>query len=233
MSQGVALYSLGKYTPTKDIFEELYNDPNATINRAGLINNLSIIYEQLGQKNKYIHYLLDAFHEANEENDYDTKLTILRNLYYYYLDIGDHKTALSYLERARNIAMAENDEQQIAIFNAIIGTYYWKIDHDLKKGLEQFRMATSVFNPEMDFNDFLKSHQEMAKLLVELDSLEQAEEILSYTANIASKGQIKKDLLDPILVSWKLHSIKMINQPKIYKAPSHYILLNILDLKNL
>ena len=124
------------------------------LNRAGLINNLSITYERLGQKNKYIQYMLDAFHETDEESEYTLRMTILRNLYYYYLDLRDHKTALSYLERARNIAMAENDEQQIAALNAIMGTYYWKIDNDLKKGLNQFRMATSIFNPEINLMTF-------------------------------------------------------------------------------
>jgi CHAT domain-containing protein/tetratricopeptide (TPR) repeat protein len=196
MSQGIALYSLGIYTAAKDIFEELYHDPNATVNRAGLINNLSITYERLGQKNKYIQYLLDAFDKSSEKNDYDTKLIILNNLYYYYLNIRDHKTALSYLDLAKEIAKRANDLQQIATLNAIMGTYYWKIDNDLKKGLNQFRMATSIFNPEINFNDFLKSHQEMAKLLVELDSLEQAEEILSYTANIASKRSNKNGFIE-------------------------------------
>ncbi len=194
--QGIALYKLGKYTAAKDIFEELYNDPKVNINRAGIINNLSITYERLGQKNKYIQYLLAAFHEADEESDYKLRMTILRNLYYYYLDMGDHKSALSYLELAKDIAKKVKDIQQIATLNAITGTYYWKIDNDLEKGLNQFRVATSIFNPEINFNDFLKSHQQMAKLLVELDSLEQAEEILSYTANIASKRSNKKGFIE-------------------------------------
>jgi CHAT domain-containing protein/tetratricopeptide (TPR) repeat protein len=196
MAQGVALYALGKYSTAKDIFEDLYDNSHTKINRAKIINNLSASYERLGEKNKFIRYLLDAFKEANEENDYKFGMTILGNLYYHYLDIGDHKSALSYLELSKDIAIKINDIQQVGRFYAIRGTYYWKIDNDLERGLEQFRMATSIFNPEVDFNNFLRSHQEMVKILIELDSLKQAEEILTYTANIASKRSNKNAFIE-------------------------------------
>ncbi len=229
MSQGVSLYSLGKFSEARDIFEDLFYDPNANVNRARLYNNLSISYNRLGEKNKYIRYLLDALEEADDETEYDLQMIILSNLYYYYLGIGDHGTALAYLERARTIASNFNDEYQLAIINAITGNYYWKTENDTDKALEQFRLASTQFNPESNFDDYFRSNQIMSNIYIELDSLDKAKDILSIVSNTASQNSNGNAFIESTM---GLLNISLIEQD-LSMAEEYLEIINLYSLDDL
>lgn len=66
MQQSANLYNIGKYIDAKEILEGLYNDPNSSIPNSQLYNNLSLCYKQLGQKNKYTSFLLEAIQELEK-----------------------------------------------------------------------------------------------------------------------------------------------------------------------
>lgn len=188
LDQGISLYSLGKFSDARDIFETLYYDPTSEISKAQINNNLSIAYEKLGEKNKYIRYLLDALELAENESDHFNTLTILSNLYFYYSRIGDHNSALSYLDRARTIAVEKNDIYQIASIHAITGMHYWKTDNDTEKALEQFLLASTEFNPESSFEDYVRSNHIISDIYIELDSLYKAREVLTLIREVASQN---------------------------------------------
>lgn len=229
MAQGVALFLLGKYVEAKDVLEKLYYDQTANVNRADLINNLSISYGRLGDKNKFIRYLLDAYEEAEKESDYEQRLTILYNLYYHYLGIGDHVTALSYLERAGEFAIQYDDEYQIALINAITGMYYWKTENDVNKGIAQFNLAITQFNPDANFDDFLRSHQTLANMYVEVDSLERAEELLMHTADIASGNSNRNAFIESNIGLLEI----ALNKNDISSASNYQRVIDLYSLSNL
>ncbi len=188
VDQGVNLYSLGKFAEARDILEKLYYDPTTNVDKATLYNNLSISYQKLGEKNKYIRYLLDALEEVENNDNYSANLTILSNLYFYYSSIGDYSSALGYLESAREIATSNNDTYQIATINAITGMYYWKNENDIEKALFQLQLASKEFNPETNFFDYFRSQFSISDIYIEMDSLEQAKKVLQSISELASNS---------------------------------------------
>lgn len=163
---GVNLYSLGKFEDAKEVFEEIYFDSSTSINKTQLFNNLSICYYKLGEKNKYINLQLDALEEANEGASYKEKLIILRNLFIYYTSIKDSKTALSYLNRAEQIALENNDSYELAVIHAFSGTFYWENFKDADNALNELSLAQKEFDPTKDFVDFVNVLKEEAEILV-------------------------------------------------------------------
>jgi len=188
LAQATNLFSLGKFNEAKIIFEELNNDAFSTVNKAQLLNNLSISYQKLGEKNKYLTYLLDALQEAENDTNYANILTVLNNLYFYYSSIGDNNTALNYLDKARDIATANNDIYQIASINAITGIFYWQVENDVQKALKQLRIASREFNPETDFFDYSRSQHSISEIYIELDSLSRARKVLQVLQNLAAQN---------------------------------------------
>lgn len=185
-TQGVNLYSLGKYQKAKIIFEQLDADTTTKISRAEIFNNLSICYSRLGEKNKYISYLLDALKVAEEQNLYNNRLTILSNLFYYYTDIGNKSIALEYLELAENLALKNNNSYQLANIYAIKATFFWKSENHPNKALIEFNKAISVFNPSRDFFDFANVLKNIADIYVATDSLDKAKEVLIELREISA-----------------------------------------------
>ncbi|MBO6792614.1 MAG: CHAT domain-containing protein [Balneolaceae bacterium] len=177
-TEAVNLLSLGKFNDAKIIFEELKNQGDAQVSSAQLFNNLSICYFRLGEKNKYINYLLEAYDEAEAKEDYSVKLTILSNLFFYYTSIGDKNTALEYLDLAEQLAIENNDQYQIARIQAFTGIFYWQTENDASRALKELEIASQVFNPVQDFFDYSRTKKSIAQIYIELDSLNMARESL-------------------------------------------------------
>ncbi len=171
--KGVNLYSLGKFSEAKDVFESIYNDENSTIEKAQLFNNLSICYLKLGEKNKYLTYQINALEEAKNAS-YTNRLIILRNLFVYYTSIKDSETALDYLKRAEKIAVENNDSYELAAIHAFSGTFFWDIYKDADRALEELSTAQKEFDPSTDYFDFVNALKEEAEILVSINRLSEA-----------------------------------------------------------
>lgn len=178
-TKGVNLYSLGKFKEAKAIFEDIYYDPNSSIEKYQLFNNLSICYLKLGEKNKYLNYQLDALNEIDGESNYKEQLIILRNLFIYYTNIKDSKTALLYLDQAEKIAIKNDDTYELALIHAFSGTFYWNIYKDSEKALAELRYARSEFDEATNYINIADVIKEEAEILVAIDSLESAKQIFN------------------------------------------------------
>lgn len=202
--QATNLFSLGKFNEAKILFEQLYNDPTAQVDRATLFNNLSLCYFRLGQKNRYVSYLLEALDEATSSNSYSNNLTILRNLFFYYSSIGDQSTALEYLELAKQIARNNNDKYQLAVLRAFTGIYYWKTENDIVGALSELNEATKDFDPNSDFFDFFRIQISISEIYLELDSLSRAKEILTNLSELAAKNSLQNEYLEATIGSLEI-----------------------------
>ncbi|MCR9133327.1 MAG: CHAT domain-containing protein [bacterium] len=207
-TQGVNLLSLGKFNEAKNIFEELNSKPNPNVSSAELFNNLSVCYLRLGEKNKYISYLLEAYETASSRDDHFVKLTILSNLFFYYSSIGDKKTALEYLDLAEQIAIESNDSYQIASIRAFTGVFYWQSENDAQKALKEMKVASEVFDPTTDFFDFSRTKKVISQIYIELDSLNRAEDILINLKDLSAENSNTNAYLESLIGLLELSLIK-------------------------
>lgn len=216
-TQGVNLLSLGKFNEAKIIFEALKSQTDAQVSSAQLFNNLSICYFRLGEKNKYINYLLEAYDEADANEDYRVKLTILSNLFFYYTGIGDKNTAYEYLELAEQLATENDDSYQIARIQAFSGIFYWQTENDANKALAELEIASQVFNPAQDFFDYSRAKKSIAQIYIELDSLNMAsksllelKEVSTINSNTIAYLESLIGLLEIALLKNDLHEAEII-----------------------
>jgi CHAT domain-containing protein len=182
---GTNLYSLGKFQEAKEIFESFLNDPNSTINKSDLFNQISICYFKLGEKNKYINYQLNALEEAKKDTQYVRELTILNNLSFYYTQIRDSETALKYLDLAEEVAIRNKDDYQLGNIHRFSGSFYWEIYRDATTALTELDSAQQYFDPNIDYDDYTGSLETEAEILISLDSLDRANEIYVELKDLA------------------------------------------------
>lgn len=228
-TQGVNLLSLGKFNEAKIIFEQLNAQPNPQVSSAELFNNLSVCYLRLGEKNKYINYLLEAFEKANSKDDYKVKLTILSNLFFYYSSIGDKNTALEYLALAEELAIESNDNYQIASIRAFTGIFYWQSENDAHRALEELRVASQVFDPTADFFDYSKTKKSISQIYIELDSLDNAKDILFSLKDLSSANANTNVYLESLIGLLEISLLKEDN----YEADNLLEEINLYPKTNL
>ncbi|MCG8373387.1 MAG: CHAT domain-containing protein, partial [Balneolales bacterium] len=197
--QGLYLYRLGKYEQAKNIFEEFYADSTTTIDKALILNDLSVSYYYLGENNKYLQLLLNALSEAEEAENYDIKLTILNNLFNYYTTIGDENSALNYLKIAEEAAIELGDSYQMATIHAFRGVFLWKTKRNPSAALSEFELAIAEFNPESDFFDYIRALKIIGNIYIESDSLEKAKSIFEKVIEESSKRATQGEFISGLV----------------------------------
>ncbi|MEP0007032.1 MAG: CHAT domain-containing protein [Balneola sp.] len=192
VQQSANLYNIGKYNDAKEILEGLYNDPNSSIPNSQLYNNLSLCYKQLGQKNKYTSFLLEAIQELEKNQTqnsayYTLKLGLYRNLFVYYNSIGDSANAISYINLAKDLAEQQADKNELSAIYIYLGDYYWKNFKNTTKTLRQYSKAESLLENIDDYERKLDLLKNKSSLFVEIDSLEAAMSSILQIRTLASQ----------------------------------------------
>lgn len=177
--EGINLYSLGKFQEAKEIFEEIYYDSTSTIGEAELFNNLSICYLQLGEKNKYVNYLLEALSISDEGDKYKIKLTILKNLVDYYSSINDYNSSFQYLQEAEKIAITNDDYFELAAIHSFTGLFYWETEQNAELALAELNRAKNNFDIDNHYYSYVTSVKDISEIYTSVDSLDRAEEVLN------------------------------------------------------
>jgi CHAT domain-containing protein len=233
-SQGVNLLSLGKFNEAKIIFEALKSQEDAQVSSAQLFNNLSICYFRLGEKNKYINYLLEAYDEADANEDYRVKLTILSNLFFYYTGIGDKYTAYEYLELAEQLATENGDSYQIARIQAFSGIFYWQTENDANKALAELENASQVFDPAQDFFDYSRTKKSIAQIYIELDSLNMASNSLLELKEVSTINSNTIAYLESLIGLLEIALLKNdLNEAEIIFTEIRFYSLSELEFKSI
>lgn len=235
LQQGANLYNLGKFEESKNILEELYNDPNSTIPNSQLYNNLSLCYKQLGQKNEYTQFLLRAVQEAESEENpgsdfYKVKLGLFKNLFVYYNSIGDSSSAIPYIRKAQHIANLNNDQFELGSIHFYLGEYYLEDFNNYKKALEQFNIANSLFSSSKNYlsNKLLLSKK--IELLIEIDSLQEAQKTIQEVKNIASESSDTPQYLEALIFEGNI-AVKQNNLDKIQSVIDEIKMYSLEDLE--
>lgn len=189
-TKAVNLYSLGKFSEAKDIYEGFNNDPNSTVEKTILFNNLSICYLKLGEKNKFLPYQFNALKEAEQDTVYRRKLVIYKNLFLYYVSTGDANSAIEYLSYAENIARDNNDQKEIAGIHSSKARLYWETSQDANRALEELKIAEAELNPEDYYFNYIRDLIFQSEIYIRTDSLKKANSVLKRVQEL---GKNKSD----------------------------------------
>ncbi|RNC79926.1 MAG: CHAT domain-containing protein [Balneola sp.] len=169
-----SLYSLGKFDEARVEYEKLYNDPNSSISKSELFNNLSLCYRKLGQKNKYLNMQFDALIQAQQDSVYKHELIIIQNLFSYYTEIKDVQTAISYLNQAEKIASDNHDRYELAMLHFFSGSFYWDFFSDAKKALQELQLAQTELDSVNHFSDYVRVLKQEAEILASIKQWDKA-----------------------------------------------------------
>ncbi len=209
LQQSANLYDLGKYEEARKILEELYNDPNSYVLRSELYNNLSLCYQKLGQKNKYTEFLLQAIQEAeNNQNPppdfYIVKLGLYRNLFVYYNSIGDLNSALPFIDKAKRLAEQNKNYRELGSIYYYLGNYYWENFENADKALAEYSKAEQRFVNVDNYRRKMLLLASKASLLIDIDSLQQAESVVKQMKKAASSNTDAPRYIKSLIYSGKI-----------------------------
>ena len=199
----ISFHSLGKFQEAKEIYETLNQRNSSEVTKYVIYSNLGVSYERLGEKNKYISYQLNALSELEREVDpidYKTaKLTILRNLFLYYLSIGDHQTALTYLETAEQTALDFNDTFEVAMIHVTAADYFWEVENDPKKALSELKTALQGIDINQNYSRYYSTVLKQADIYISIDSLDKAEVKLGELRDLALSKSDSPSYLEALI----------------------------------
>ncbi|HCD52611.1 MAG TPA: hypothetical protein DEQ34_09200 [Balneolaceae bacterium] len=196
---GASLYQLGKFEESKKVYEDLVTNNSVSKINIELLNNLSISYLKLGQKNKYVSLMLEALNTATKENAYKNKLTILRNLFYYYLSISDYSTALRYLDEAESIALENSDNAELSAIHIIYATYYWDVENDLDKALDELDAIKNSTLLSDDYFDRLSFLKKRIEIFIDSENYSKAEHELLEFKKITSENSDNRNYFEALI----------------------------------
>lgn len=189
--QGIYLYNIGKIQEAVDNYEAILAEAdknNIAVNRTALYNNLGISYWKLGRFDKYLDLQFKALESTKNDNNYSYQLDFYQNLYVYYRSINNEKSALSYLNQARNLADKYGDKSSLSGINLSLGTFYRDFKQDVSTSQKYFSEAEKFVDPENDFILYISILFEKAKLWEQNNKLDQA--LITYnTISALSKGK--------------------------------------------
>lgn len=225
--QGSYLFSLGKYEEAKRIFEELYEINEDPVNNAVLFNNIGINYLKLGHSNKYIQLQLKAL--DFEIGEYQYLLNIYRNLFIYYTSIKDINSALSYIDKAKSVAIEHSDTTELALIDSYLGSFYWETYKDDTKALHHFEEARKVLNPDTDYDYYVDLLTETGTIYTRIDSFKTALSTFTKLKNLAKQRSDTPNYIDG-LVNELIVKLKMGYTDEVRKGIKE---LSIYSLDNL
>lgn len=196
---GAYLFSLGKYQESKNIYEELYNNSETFEDQYALFTNLGVNYLKLGQANKYISFQLRALDQKDKIENYRSLLKIYRNLFIYYDSIKDENAALSYIEKAKQLASENSDAIELALIDSYLGTFYWSTHKDHKKALTYLDSAKEFLSPENEYSRYVNLLLEKGTILYEIDSLNTAQSIFTQIQELTLSKSDTPNYIDALV----------------------------------
>lgn len=146
---GASLYEIGKIEESKQIYERIKAQADTSgdpISRARINNNLAINYWKSGDFDQYLDLQFKALNEAEQENDYNLRLDILKNLFVHYRINKDFNSAKYYLEQANELAMREQDNHDMAQLSYYEGQLYRDLESDYEQAIASFNHALDLIS---------------------------------------------------------------------------------------
>src|SRR5699024_5654829 len=174
---GVYLYSIGKLHKAKEVYTQVLKEANAkdiSINRSSLYNNLGITYLKLGDYDQYLDLQFQALETAQEQENLQHQLDIYINLFVYYQRSKNRKNALSYLEKAKEIALSLDSNSDLGKVYTFFGFFHKRFTKDYEKAHRYYQKAQAALDPKNDSRQFIYLLNEQAKAYEQQHNFDQA-----------------------------------------------------------
>jgi CHAT domain-containing protein/Tfp pilus assembly protein PilF len=164
---GRAYQDLGEWQKALDHYQRALKAIRAELNRtgtsggnltsaAGALNNISLIYQSLGDRQQAIEYSIEALQYVRQLDDKVTLAGLLTNLGYLYAQDNKRDKALQHLNEALTASRAtDNKQSEIAALN-VLAILYLKSDTK-QKGLEYANQALNLARKIGDRNQELSA----------------------------------------------------------------------------
>jgi CHAT domain-containing protein/Flp pilus assembly protein TadD len=147
--EGMKLYQQGTAESLRAAiakFEEAARLYSMAGNRGGeaiTINNVGMIYSNLGEQKKALGYFKQALSLMRSANNYDGEATVLSNIGKAYNDLGEKQTALRYFNQALSLSKSTGAFRREAIILNYIGLIFSTLGEQ-KKALNFYKDALLI-----------------------------------------------------------------------------------------
>ncbi len=178
MDYANVMFRIGNVNSAYEQYEEVYaeidhlEDPRY---RAALFNNLAVSYLNAGQFDRYVQFQLNAYEIAQNENNYEQQISILRNLFIFYRRQDDTDLALNYLNRALELSQLFDMPTETASILISMGVYSRNVEDRLREALGYFYDAKELSSAHNNFRHQYNSFIELAETYLLLQDYSQSE----------------------------------------------------------
>jgi CHAT domain-containing protein len=203
MNYAMILFRIGNFAEALKEFEDLYsNFEYVTYQdyKAAIFNNLAIIYLNTGRFNQYLDFQLNALRIAEEDNNYNQQIAILRNLYIFHQRQNETELAFNYLERALQLAYEKNITEELAPLLISLGIYNRTVEDHPVRGLDFFYEALRHADMYSNYRQIFNSYYEIAISYLMLEDFATAEKYIRDNIKLSqsrndNRGYIQSNIL--------------------------------------
>lgn len=177
MNQATYLYDIGKTNKAKLLFKDILGEADSlkvNVPKTIIYNNLALAHYKSGEYDQYVNLQQKALQRAKKKKNYSHQIELYNNLYVYARKSNNKKGAKSYLEEARELAEAKNNEADLAKVYTSLGAFYRKFKRNFKLSSSYFSKAEQILNAQNNTFDYLELLNEQSESYEEQKKFEQA-----------------------------------------------------------
>ena len=182
---------------------EIYREIGNQAGMAKSLNNLGIVYSDLGQYETAIDYFKDSLVIQEEIDNQGGMAKSLNNLGIVYNNLGQYKTAIEYHQKSLNIKQEIGDKEGIADSLNNLGAVYLN--------LGQYEQAIEYFKDSLVIQEEIDNQGGMANSLLNLgiiyDDLGQYEQAIEYFKDSLA---IVQDIGNPVDIASSLNNLGIV-----------------------
>lgn len=196
MDYALTLFRIGDVSASMIEFEEVYSQGIQNLDpryRPALFNNLAVSYLNTGQFDRYVQFQLEAFEIAQEEENFDQQLSILRNLYVFYRRQNETSLALNYLNQALEISQQYNLPDETAGVLLSLGVYKRETENNPKEALDHFYNALEISQQSESYQRHFNSFIELGETYHKLDNPTESEKFFQSAIEISSSREDQRN----------------------------------------
>lgn len=188
MDYAFTQFRIGNVNAALNEYQDIYSNIELLTDRryrAALFNNLAISYLNSGRFDQYVDFQLNAFHIAQDEDNYGQQIMILRNLYIFYRRQNESELAFNYLEQTLQIAKEKELSNDISTILLSLGIYKRSIENNLNHSLVPFYEALNYAKSYSNYQQIFNSYYEIAQTYLLLKDFEAAEKYIGHIINMS------------------------------------------------
>lgn len=196
MDYALSLFRIGNVQQALNQFESVYEqgvENLASRYRPALFNNLAVSYLNSGQFDRYVQFQLEAFEIAQQEENFEQQLSILRNLFVFYRRQNETNLALNYLNQALEISQEYNIPDETAGVLLSLGVYKRETEQLPNEALGHFQEALELSQESESYQREFNSYIELGETYHVLNNPVESENYFQQALQISSSREDQRN----------------------------------------